>query len=354
MTSLPTPALLAPKPLPRLAWLAPLLALFACGGADYDLVVYTAADQVHSEPLLERFQSETGLRVRMEFDVEANKTVGLVSRLRQEAAAGNTRCDVFWNNEIANTVALAEDGLLAPYDSPAASDIPEAFRDGERRWTGFAARARVLIVNRELLGDRPLPASTADLLSAAWAAEAGIARPLTGTTLTHACVLYTVLGDQAAREFWAAVKQKNDAGELNLASGNGPLMRAVGSGAYTFGFTDTDDFNVARVRGYPVTQVVPDQEPDGLGALLIPNTVAITAGAPHRAAAERFVDWLLRPETEALLAASDSANVPVRTAVARPEHVLDVGQLRLMPVDWSEVGRRLPELQAELAETFLD
>jgi iron(III) transport system substrate-binding protein len=45
---------------------------------------------------------------------------------------------------------------------------------------------------------------------------------------------------------------------------------------------------------------------------LIPNTVAILEGAPHRANAERFTDWLLRPETEALLAAGGSRQIPVR------------------------------------------
>lgn len=346
----PRPALRALRPL--LLALAALAG--ACGGSDYDLVIYTSADQVHSEPLLERFAEETGLRVRMEFDVEANKTVGLVSRLREEAASGATRCDVFWNNEIANTVALARDGLLAPYGSPSAADIPDLLRDPEQRWTGFAARARILIVNTELLDRRDPPSRTRDLLANVWAGQAGIARPLTGTTLTHAAVLYTLLGDDEAREFWREVKEANAEGTVNLAAGNGPLMTSVGKGVYTWGWTDTDDFNVGRVNGYPVEMVIPDQGEDELGVLLIPNTVAIMRDAPNRENAERFVDWLLRPETEALLARSDSANIPVRPGVDRPPYVVDVEGLRLMPVDWNVVGERLPEIQAELSELFLE
>ena len=120
--------------------------LVACA-PEADLVVYVAHDMVHSEPLIRRFADETGLRVRAEYDIEASKTVGLVTRIRQEWS--RPRCDVFWNNEIAHTVALAAEGLLAAYDSPSAADIPEVFRDPERRWTGFAARARVFIVNTE-------------------------------------------------------------------------------------------------------------------------------------------------------------------------------------------------------------
>jgi len=118
-----------------LALTAPLV---GCG-EEPDVVIYCALDQVDSEPILREFEERTGLKVLAEFDVEAHKTVGLVRRIREER--DRTRCDVFWNNEIAHTVSLARDGLLAEYDSPSAAGIPENFRDPERRWTGFAARA---------------------------------------------------------------------------------------------------------------------------------------------------------------------------------------------------------------------
>ena len=130
-----------------LALLLAALGLPGCG-REPDVVVYCALDQVFSEPLLRRFEAETGLVVRAEFDTEASKTVGLVRRLIEESE--RTRCDVFWNNEIAQTVRLAELGLLQTYDSPSAAGIPERYRDPDRRWTGFAARARVLIVNTDL------------------------------------------------------------------------------------------------------------------------------------------------------------------------------------------------------------
>ncbi|MCA9001562.1 MAG: ABC transporter substrate-binding protein, partial [Planctomycetes bacterium] len=122
----------------------------ACG-SEPDLVVYMSLDQEYSAPLIQEFEKETGLKVRTEYDTEANKTVGLARRLIEEKE--NVRCDVYWNNEIAQTVKLAHLGLLQPYDSPSAADIPEEFRDPDRRWTGFAARTRVFIVNTERVPD---------------------------------------------------------------------------------------------------------------------------------------------------------------------------------------------------------
>lgn len=341
------------SPLPGLlSSLLPLVlaATIASCGQKADLVVYVAHDQVHSEPLIKRFEAETGLTVRAEYDVEQNKTIGLVNRIREEK--NRTRCDVFWNNEIAHTVALAEEGFLGAYDSPAAAKIPPTFRDAEHRWTGFGARARIFIVNTDLVENPDEIKGMADLLDPKWAGKVGMARPLTGTTLTHAAVLFSVLGEEGALAYLQAIKERNDAGTLSLVPGNGHLKNMVQSGALAWGWTDTDDYNVAREAGKPVTIIYPDQE--GLGALLIPNTVAILEQAPHRDAAEQFVDWLLSEEVEEELADSRAAQIPVRASVPRPEHVIGGEKLKFMEVDFVEVGKTLVERQEKLKEMFVD
>ena len=333
----------------RSRWLAPLLlgGLAAACAPEADLVVYVAHDQVYSEPLIQRFEEETGLRVRAEYDSEASKTIGLVNRIRSEQ--NRPRCDVFWNNEVGHTVALAAEGLLATYDSPAAAEIPETFRDAERRWTGFGARARVLIVNTDLMDPAEVTGMD-DLLDPKWKGKVGMARPLTGTTLTHAAALVDVVGEEAAWEYLRAVKALNDAGDLNLSPGNGYTKDQVANGQLHFGWTDTDDFNDAREDGKPVAAVYPDQ--DGLGTFLIPNTVAILAEAPHPDAARQFVDWLLRPEVERDLAFSRAAQIPVRADIERPPHV--TSELNFMEVDFQKLGESLVERQKALQELFLD
>jgi iron(III) transport system substrate-binding protein len=329
-----------PFPIPLLCL---ALGLAACA-PEADVVIYCALDQVHAEPILRRFEARTGLTVHAEFDVEAHKTVGLVRRIREEAH--RTRCDVFWNNEFAHTVALAEDGLLASYDSPSAADIPPLYRDKEHRWTGFAARARVLIVNTDL-ADPATIHGMEDLLDDAWKGRVGMARPLTGTTLTHMALLFPVLGEERARAYLEGLR---DAG-VHLTSGNATLMRLVRDGQLAFGWTDTDDFNVAREAGYPVAVVYPDQE--GVGTLLIPNTICILADAPHPDAARRLVDYVLSPEVEALLAASRSAQIPVRASVPRPPHVRSAADMRVMAVDYAATGGEVDRRIAELKELFL-
>jgi len=114
-----------------------------------EVVIYTSVDQVFSEPILDRFQEETGIIVKAVYDVEAAKTTGLVNRLIAEK--GNPLWDVWWNGEIAQTVLLKNKGILTPYFSPEAASIPNEYIDPENYWTGFGGRARVCLVNTELL-----------------------------------------------------------------------------------------------------------------------------------------------------------------------------------------------------------
>ena len=326
------------------AALALLLLLPACG-REPDVRIYCALDQQHSEPILREFERATGLRVDMRFDTEADKTVGLVTAIEEER--GRTRCDVFWNNEVAQTIRLKRQGLLAPYKSPAAADIPVGFQDPDGMFTGFAARARVFIINTRLMPDRAQwPKRLADLADPVFKGKGAMARPLTGTTLTHAAALYTLLGEAPAEQLLGALQ----ANGVTWCKGNAHVMRQVAEGQLPFGLTDTDDFRVAVEKGFPVESVYPDA--DGTGTLLIPNTVALIQGAPHPEAARKLIDYILSPQVEARLAESPSAQIPVRAAVPRPAHVRGVDSFKVATLDWSKAAEWLDRKRAALMERF--
>jgi iron(III) transport system substrate-binding protein len=318
-----------------------------CSPPEPDVVLYCALDQEHSEPVVALFEQQTGLDVEAYYDVEASKSVGLRRRLQAEAA--RPICDVFWNNEPVQTVVLARQGLLQPYDSPAAADIPAGFRDAEHRWTGFAARARVLIVNTEKFPDAgQRPRRTRDLLDPAHRNRCGLARPLTGTTAAHAGWWLATLGHDATFDLLRELQQN----EVHFGPGNAHLMRLVREGELDFGWTDTDDCQAAIAEGYPVACVLPDQGEGEPGVLVIPNTVSLLKGAPHADAGRKLIDFLLSRDVEARLAAGPSAQIPVRNEVPRPAHVVDLTSCRLATVDWNAAGAAYDAAAAELEAFF--
>jgi iron(III) transport system substrate-binding protein len=318
-----------------LLFLALAAGLWGCGGADADVVLYCAVDQSHSEPIVRAFEAATGLVVNFQPDIEATKSIGHRRRIQEESA--NPRCDVFWNNEVVQSVMLAAASppLLEAYVSPAAADIPEQFKDPDGLWTGFGARLRVLIVNTDVYPDAAdYPRSTDAFLVPGQGERSGMARPLTGTTAAHGAVWLTTWGAERTFDHLSAMRDNG----VRFGPGNAHLMRLVRDGKLDFGWTDTDDVKAAIDQGFPVVQVVPDQGAGEFGLIVIPNTVCLVKGAPHPEAARRLIDYLLSHEVERMLAEGPSGQIPVRAAVARPEGMLNLDELKLAPVDWGQVG----------------
>jgi iron(III) transport system substrate-binding protein len=306
----------------------------AFAGGPGEVTVYTSIDDPVARAILDRFAKETGLRLEVVTDAESSKTVGLANRLAQEGVPGSRpRADVFWNNEPLWTVRLAGKGILEPYDSPAAADIPPEFRDPAGYWTANGLRARVLIAHTPSLGaDRPT--SFRDLADPKWKGRAGMARPVAGTTLSHLAALRSLLG-AAPVEAWyrGAIAQ-----DILLATGNGSLAREVGRGARAFGFTDTDDFAVRKAAGEPVEAIFPDQGERDLGTVVLPVTVSLVRGGPHPAEARRLYDWLVSPAAEEALSASEYASLPVRPGTPPGPRAFSLAGRKVARVDWARAA----------------
>jgi len=313
--------------------------------ATREVVVYCALDRLYAQPILEAFTAKTGIVVKPKWDTEATKTTGLVAALRAEADL--PRCDVFWNNEVSQTIGLGRDGLLAAYESPAAEGLPAWALPSPRTWTGFAARARVLIVNTDLVPEGERPSSIHDLADPKWEGRCAIAKPLFGTTATHVAALFA-WDEVRAKEWLGKIK----ANKVVVCAGNADVKDRVAQGEVAFGLTDTDDANLALLAGKPVAVVFPDQEEGGLGTLLIPNAVSVLKGAPHLAEAQALIDYLVSAQVEETLAKARSVQVPLRAGLARADWM--PASIHTTAVTWDEVGARFADARAFVKDEFLE
>lgn len=322
--------------MPRSLLLLVMLAVVGCKSSSGEVVVYTSVDQVFSEPVFRAFERDTGIRVRAVFDTEETKSTGVLNRLIAEAQ--NPQADVFWSGDPVRPFLLIERGMVEPYTSPSAEGLPPGLRAADGTWTGFAARARVLLVNTKKVPPDAMPTSIRDLADPRWKGQTTIANPLFGTTTMHVAALVAAWGDEAAKKFLDDLK----ANGVRIASSNGEVKRLVIAGEVAFGLTDTDDAHQAIEEGAPVAVVYPDQ--DGLGTLVMPTTVVLLRGGPHTANGKKLVDYLLGAEVEARMAQS-AAHMPLRAGVAVPANVRAVGDLRAMTVDYAEVAAEIERLQ---------
>jgi iron(III) transport system substrate-binding protein len=326
--------------------LATTLCAGCIGNSDREVVVYTALDREFSEPVFRQFTEETGIEVRAKYDTESTKSVGLAQAILAEGQP--PRCDLFWNNEIVNTLRLDQAEMLASCEVGAAEMIPVQYRSAEQTWYGFAARARILLVNTQRVADpSEYPDSVLDLAEPKWRNQIGLAKPLFGTTATHAVVLFDHWGEERAEQFFEAVSNN-----VHIMSGNKQVAEAVGSGELAWGITDTDDAMIEIEKGNPVVVVFPDQGPDQMGTLLIPNTLAIIRQATNQDRAQQLMEYLLSARIEQQLAAGRSAQIPLRTDVAAVSRIMPDTPIRGMEVDFAAAAARWDEVAEFIRRTF--
>ncbi len=305
------------------------------------VTVYVSEDQVFSEPILKAFEKDTGIKVQAVFDTEEAKSTGTMNRLIAEK--NNPQADVYWANEPIRAEVLKQKGISAPYVSPNAKDIPAVFKDPEGYWTGFSARARVLIVKQ---GVQPSPTSILDYTRPQWKGKGVIANPLFGTTTAHMAALFTIWGQEKALNFLQQLKQNGTA----ISTSNGESADFVAAGKYDFSLVDSDDAINRMRQGQNVTMVYPDQGPNDMGCFIVPNAVVLIKGAPHPKNAKKLIDYLLLPKTEEKLAFADCAQIPLHPGLKLPPELKSIDQLKVLNVNYAQVAQKMTEIQPLLKQ----
>ena len=318
-----------------------VIALISCNSSNNEVIVYTTVDQVFSEPILKDFEKETGIKVKSVFDTEETKSTGVLNRLIAEK--DNPQCDIFWSGDPVRTMVLKNKGITEAYEPSIAEDINPIYKDSELHWIGFSARARVLIYNKDLLKENPLPKSIFDLTDDTLKGKVAIANPLFGTTTFHMAALFSLLGDEKAKQFLSDLKRNN----VIIASSNGDVKKRVIQGEVFCGLTDTDDAFEAIKEGANVGIVFLDQE--SIGTLVMPNTVNLIGKSQHQENGKKLMDYLLSKETEAKLAQS-CAQMPLHKGVDIPKDVASLDNIVPMDIDYQKTAIKLEEIQPYLKE----
>ena len=318
------------------------LAATACRNTSQPAVtVYVSEDQVFSEPILRDFERETGVKVAAVFDTEEAKSTGVMNRLLAEK--NNPQADVYWANEPVRADVLRRQGISTPYKPVAAGDIPDQFKDAEGYWTGFSARARLLVVNQ---GARFKPTGVLSYVDSKAKGKAVIANPLFGTTTPEMAALFSLWGDEKGKQFLDGLKANN----VKLAGSNGESADFVASGEFEFALVDSDDAVDRIRRGKPIEIVYPDQGEGEAGVLILPNAVALIRGGPNPESGKKLMEYLVSKETERKLAFANCAQLPLHAGVPTPKEIRPIERIKTMKVNYADLAVKLQAIQPILKQ----
>jgi iron(III) transport system substrate-binding protein len=80
----------------------------------------------------------------------------------------------------------------------------------------------------------------------------------------------------------------------------------------------------------------------------MPNMVSLIAGAPQAGAGRKLIDYLLTPDVERKLAASEAVQIPLHDGVEGPKNIPPLSSFKPMTLDYGKSADRVEDVTRRL------
>ncbi len=272
-----------------------LLALGLSPGQAEELRVLTHSSFALSKALIQKFEQETGIKLRFIKGGDAGETLNKAILTKDAPIA-----DVLFGVDNTFLSRALKAGIFEPYVSPEVRNLrSETILDPTLHAIPVDFGYVALNYDKDYFKDRPLPKTFAELASPKFARLLVVENPATSSPgLAFLLATVSAFGEDGYLEFWAKLRD----GGVKVTKG--------WSEAYFAAFTryGGDRPLVVSYTTSPAAEVYFSEgkykEPP-TGNLLFPKAsffqvefVGILKGTKHRKAAEHFVDWLLSKEVQ--------------------------------------------------------
>ena len=289
------------------------------------------------QPILDAFTEETGITTNVAYIDK-----GLVERLQAEG--DRSPADIIMTVDISRLAAAKDAGVTQAVDDEALkAAVPASLRDDEGHWYGLTTRARIVYASKERVAEGEVT-TYEDLADPKWKGRI-CTRPGThdyNLALISAMIAHN--GVEATEEWLQGVKanlaqkpEGNDraqvkaiwAGQCDISLGNTYYM-----GAMLDDPEQVEWANSVRIE-FPTFE-------NGGGTHVNLSGVAMTASAPNRDAALKFMEFLVSPEAQAIYAAEVN-EYPARPDAMMSERVASWGEFTPDDLALTDIAAQRPE-----------
>ncbi|WP_426447706.1 ABC transporter substrate-binding protein [Siccibacter colletis] len=273
------------------------------------LTVYTAGPGSLAKGLASGFEKKTGVKVNI-FQATTGKVMA-----RLEAEQANPQADILISASWDTAEDLHNRGWLLPYQSTNAGKVPDTLKSTDYVAQGVSALG--IVWNTK--SGTPEPKEWHDLTAPAFKDKVTTPDPaLSGASLDLLIGLQNGMGDKA----WTLFDDLKQSGMVV----SGPNAQAVtpvmqGAKAAVFGAVDYVTYGNIE-QGESLKVIFPAS-----GTVIAPRPMMILKTTQHAADAKAFVDYVLSPEGQKMVA--DAWLMPARTDVQAKRPLFT--ELKLLP-----------------------
>lgn len=207
------------------------------------ITLYSGRGKTFVEPIVQRFEKETGIKVNVRYGKDAE----LVALLRQEGA--RSPADVFWGNSLGAMGQLDSDGRFVRLGNNLSRNVARQYMPASGNWVPTTVRFRTLAYSSERVKASQLPASVFDL------PKMTQFKGRIGWTLSYPSFqdflagMIAQHGEAKTRQWLLDMKKLNP---VDYKTSNVNMMEAIRAGQIDMGLTN--HYYIQRVGklGYPV------------------------------------------------------------------------------------------------------
>jgi iron(III) transport system substrate-binding protein len=316
-----------------------ILALWSIGAfcrqaAAQSVTLYTAGPAGLAKAITKSFTDKTGIKV------DAYQATGGDVLARLEAEKANPRADVVVLASWGEGLAVRQRGFVTPYASPEAKKLRPHWSDG-----GLAAQAGAalaLILNANEVKKEEQPQSWFDLTAPSWKNAVTMPDPtLSGSAAEFLAVFVQTHGDKA----WKLFEDLGRNGLL-VPGPNNAALNPVLTGAKKATISGVDYISYGQIaKGEKLAIHYPRE-----GTVVALRPVFVQQGAPHRAQAQKLVDFILSEEGQMLVA--KTFMIPARGDIKAQRPV--PGDFKTFTPDWDFVEKNQTQLISRFRKEIVE
>ena len=262
------------------------------------LVVYSGRAERLIKPVLDEFQSKSGIQI----ELLSSGTTELVNRLQAEG--DHSPADVFLTNDAGSLEHARELKLLRPMNMREVERaIPPQFRASDNSWIGLSGRFWIVVYNKNMVKPEQVT-SLLDLAQPQWKDK--IAIPNSGSEYLQAgvSVIKATFGDDRTKQFLQGLKANAGTQVYQKSS---QIVEAVAKGQVALGIVNHYYIyrHLAAQPAAPIAAIMTDQQEGGMGAIMNVTGIGITRTSKHVDSAKLLVEFLVAQAGQKLFADLD-------------------------------------------------
>lgn len=286
-----------------------------------ELVVYCGRGEDLIRPLIETFERESGIKVKVRY----GGTAELAATILEEGR--NSPADVFIAQDAGALGALTKNKRLATLPESILEQVPERFRSRAGSWVGISGRARVVVYNTAKLSEKDLPLDLFGFCEPAWRGRLGWA-PENGSFQSFVTALAVREGRDRALAWLRGVQ----ANQPRVYGKNSAIVAAVAAGEIDAGFVNHYYLHTA-LRSQPSLAAANYYFPgESAGSLVNVAGAGILNTSKHTEPPTRFIEFLLGESAQRYFL-EQTSEYPVIDAVSVEGVLTPLHQVPALDID---------------------